>query len=103
MNIFKKLFFIINIKFKAFILFNNKNNNYICFKNKKFNIRKINYKGYGDIILGPEKLYNLLIINNDYISEEARKIDDTILFYLPDNIIDLPEENIINYLDNNLF
>ncbi len=101
MNIFKKLFFIINIKFKD--LFNNKNNNYICFKNKKFNIRKINYKGYGDIILGPEKLSNLLIYNNDYINEEARKIDDTILFYVPDNIIDLPEENIINYLDNNLF
>jgi hypothetical protein len=74
------------------------------YENYNYPLVYLNYKDYGDITIGPEKLKNVLL-NSDgsCVNKEAELIDRGILFYVPDLVILGSKKSIIKYLDENLF
>lgn len=70
----------------------------------EFNIRVLNVEGdlYGRIISTENLNERLFDEQENYISEDARQLDEMIFFYVPVDKIVLPEEQLAEYVIKNL-
>lgn len=70
----------------------------------EFNIRVLDAKGplHGKIISTENLNDRLLDEEDDYTSEDARRLDEMIFFYVPADKITLPEEQLVEYINQNL-
>lgn len=68
----------------------------IKFSDSVFPYRLINIKGWGkNLMISTLDLQNQLITNHDcYCSEEARKVDEQVFFFVSENEINLPESGL---------
>lgn len=70
----------------------------------EFNIRVLNVKGnlYGKIISTENLNDRLFDEDENYTSEDARQLDEMIFFYVPIDKITLPENQLAEYIKQNL-
>ncbi|NDV80330.1 hypothetical protein [Dysgonomonas sp. 511] len=70
----------------------------------EFNIRVLNVKGpLNGKMISTDNLNDMLLgDDNDYISEDARQLDEMIKFYVPASKISLPDEQLAEYINLNL-
>ena len=74
--------------------------NRIQFENKKFKIRQIQTKdGLKRIIASTELNNSLLTENGNYVSVEARKIDEQIYFFVDKPQLNLNNDELADYVD----
>lgn len=67
----------------------------IVFEGKEYPAREVKIGDYGNVIVSVVSLNNMLIDQLCVpVSDEAEEIDDGIFFYVEDNEIDLPDEEI---------
>jgi hypothetical protein len=68
----------------------------INFKNKQFKVREIKLPEIGNIFISTTSLNNALINNvSNYISKDARNIDEQIYFFVEEDEIKLSEKDLI--------
>ncbi len=74
----------------------------IKFNGKEYPARKIllNIEGYANpLIISVESLNDeLMTEDGDYVSSRAKEIDETIYFYVPDDKIQLNDEELMQYV-----
>lgn len=74
----------------------------IKFNGKEYSARKIllNIEGYANpLIISVESLNDeLMTEDGDYVSSRAKEIDETIYFYVPDDKIQLNDEELMQYV-----
>lgn len=56
----------------------------------------------GNITLSTTSLNEVLLVNDDYVSEEARQVDEQIFAFLDDIEMRLPEEDLIVFINKNI-
>ena len=71
----------------------------ITFEGKKYPARELMVQGFGEITISTESLEEVLISNDEYVSDDARRVDEMVCFYVPDNHIDWPESDLIEYVE----
>lgn len=52
--------------------------------------------------VGTESLNKLIMDDGNYTSKEAEEIDLQIIFYIPDNMIRKPNNEIVKYVNENM-
>lgn len=83
------------------------NHQTIEFNKKQYPVRTINLPGHylDGSLVGTETL-NIQLMNNDrsnYVSKEAEQIDNTIIFYVKDEILgNYSDEELAFYIDENM-
>ena len=55
-----------------------------------------------NITLGTTALNNLLLVDGNYISEEARQVDEQIFAYLSNEEMRFPDEDLIIFINDNI-
>lgn len=78
----------------------------IQFNNKQYPVRTIDFPGHGldGLKFATDALISQLMNENrsEYISKEAEQIDDTIVFYVPEEIFaNLSDKELVFYMDEN--
>ncbi len=73
----------------------------ITFNGKNYTTRELRLPEFGDVTVAGISLEQALLINDKYISQEARLIDEGIFFYVEDNLLDLKERELIAYVEKN--
>lgn len=70
----------------------------------EFNIRVLDVKGsLNGRTIGTDNLNAMLLDGDgDYISEEARRLDEMIFFYVPADKITLPDSQLAGYIKQNM-
>lgn len=71
----------------------------IKFDGKRYLSRVINVQGFGSITVATETLEHKLIVNDEYVSDDAKELDETICFYVPESKITWPEDDLREYLE----
>ena len=74
----------------------------ITFNGKIYSIRTVNIKGFGDENIATESLQNVLLVNDSYVSDEARQIDESIFFFVEDKYINLDDKKLAEYVEKNV-
>lgn len=75
----------------------------INFKGNQYRIREIQLPEFGDVIISTVKLNSdLFDINENYVSIEARQIDEQIFFFVEENEITLPKKSLKKLLNNQI-
>ena len=68
----------------------------IRFQNKEYKTRKIELPELGSVLISTTSLNDALMNSgSEYISEEAKKIDEEIYFFVEENEIELSDEKLI--------
>ncbi|MCM0665126.1 hypothetical protein [Flavobacterium tyrosinilyticum] len=71
----------------------------ICFQNRKFKIREIKLPEIGSVLISTTSLNELLLNKNqNYVSNEANKIDESIYFFVDDNEIELSDIELLDLI-----
>ena len=74
----------------------------ITYLGKDYPAKEVNIPDYGYNLISTESLESELIVGMDAGYSVARNIDDDILFYVPDDIISLPDEKVADYICRNI-
>ena len=71
----------------------------IEFKNKEFKVREIDLPEFGNVLISTNSL-NELLFNEEgsYISDEAVEVDEQIFYFVEENEIELPEEELVTLI-----
>ena len=79
-------------------------NNYVRLHGVKYSTREITLPEYGTVTISTEKLSdNLFTEAGDYISNEAKTIDEDIFFFVPEDILlGSSDEELIHFVSSNL-
>ena len=74
----------------------------VDFDSKEYPARRIflNIEGYVDPLLISVESLNEALMTEDgsYVSDKAQEIDETIFFYVPDDKIQLNDEELVQYV-----
>lgn len=85
-----------------------KNTNHISslidveFNNGLFPVREVHVKGFGDRYVATESLEHELMVNDEYVSEEAKELDEKIFFYVKDRIISFDDKRLAAHVEKNI-
>lgn len=73
--------------------------NEINFQNRKFKIREIELPEIGNVLISTTSL-NEVLLNKDqnYVSNEANFIDESIYFFVDNNEIELSDAELLNLI-----
>ena len=71
----------------------------IIYKGKEYKTKELYIESFGDRLISVESLENELAPDGTYDSDEAMGIDAMIFFYVPDEIMELPDEQISSYVE----
>jgi hypothetical protein len=75
--------------------------NTLKFQNTDFKTREIELPDLGNVLISTSSLNNALMNNgSDYVSEEAKNIDEEIYFFVEDDEIELNEEDLIKIVSS---
>lgn len=74
----------------------------IAFNGKSYSIRTVNIKGFGDKNISTKSLQNVLLVNDSYVSDEARQIDESIFFFVEDKYINLDDKKLAEHVEKNV-
>ena len=71
----------------------------IEFQNKEFKIREVYLHEFGNVIVSTISL-NRQLLNKvgNYVSDEARFVDEQLFFFVEESEIDLPEYKLIDII-----
>jgi hypothetical protein len=69
------------------------------FKDKNYNIRVLNTEEYGTVKIATNTLSDALMTDD---TEEAEYVDSSIFFYVEEDEIDLPEEELISLIEESI-
>lgn len=75
------------------------------YEGKKYPCREVHgVIEFGDVIVSVESLENQLIYpgSGSPVSREAEKLDEKIFFYVPDDKINLPEDELKAYVEKSI-
>lgn len=72
------------------------------FEGKLYPVRKINLKGFGERYISTESFENKLMVDGELVSDEARKIDDLIFFYVEGKAINFDDKKLAKYVEANV-
>ncbi len=76
---------------------------YVKFKDVEYIIREIELPELGIVLVSTNDLNNALMDNGcDYISEEAKNIDEEIFYFVEKNEILLKDEELINIISREI-
>lgn len=64
----------------------------IVFNGKKYKTREVDIKGWGPQLIAGETLERQLVQNDEYVSETAKFIEQSIFFFVDDNYLDAEDE-----------
>ena len=67
-----------------------------------FPVRKVIIKGFGECYISTESFEHALMIDDVFVSDEAREIDDKIFFYVEDKIINFDDKKLAKYVEGNV-
>ena len=67
----------------------------ISFQDKIYRTRIVNVKGFGESRIATESLQDALLSDGEYVSENARIIDEDIFFYVEDKYIHCDDQTIL--------
>lgn len=74
----------------------------LAFQSKEYEYRRINTK-YGYFLVSSCDLEDELINDlNEYISREAKMVDEMIYFYVPRSVLEADETFLTEYVDRNV-
>ncbi len=68
----------------------------IKFRNKKYKSREIYLSEFYEVLISTTSLNDALMneVGSNYVSEEAMHIDELIYYFVEENQIDLPEDEL---------
>ena len=75
---------------------------FINFDNKRYPIRCINIPKHGEVLISTFSLENRLIIDDFYVSDEAKDIDALIFYYVDDKIFNLSDAKLKRHISKEL-
>lgn len=67
-----------------------------------FPVRKAIIKGFGERYISTESFEHALMVDDVFVSDEAREIDDKIFFYVEDKIINFDDKKLAKYVEENV-
>lgn len=71
----------------------------VKFQNIKYKLREIGLPEVGNVFISTTNLNNALMNNgSNYVSDEAKKIDEEIYFFVEENEIELNEVHLIELI-----
>ena len=72
----------------------------IKFNGKEYSAKQLNIPDFGERLVSVESLeQSLHNAEGFYVSDEAQVIDEKILFYVPDDIINEDEKTIVEFVE----
>lgn len=71
----------------------------IIFGKKEYPGRIINVQGFGSITVATETLEQVLLVDGEPVSDDAKELDEAICFYVSDDKINWPEDDLREYLE----
>ena len=73
----------------------------IKFQNKEYKAREIELHELGKILVSTTSLNNVLMINgSDYVSDEAKNIDEGIYYFIEEEEIELNETDLVKLISS---
>ena len=72
------------------------------FKGKTYPARKVHIKSFGDRYVATESLEHELMVDDEYVSEEAKELDEKIFFYVKDGIISFDDKRLAAHVEKNI-
>lgn len=77
--------------------------NTIEFNGKQFTTRTIDTPTYGLVTIGTTNLNDLLLDEDgSYVSEQAKEIDEGIMYFVSESELNFPEETLLEIVENNI-
>ena len=64
----------------------------IVFNGNKYKTREVDIKGWGTRLIAGETLERQLVQNDEYVSETAKFIEQSIFFFVDDSYLDAEDE-----------
>lgn len=74
----------------------------ITFNKKQFPFRILKFKEFGEVLISTEDLDSVIMNDSNYISDEARIIDEKIFYYVPNEIIERSDKFIKTFILENI-
>lgn len=72
----------------------------IEFNGKEYPTKLLNIPGFGERLVSIESLEKTLFDTKGfYVSDEAQVIDEKIFFFVPDDVIDEDEKEIVEFIE----
>ena len=75
----------------------------IEFNGKQYRIVEIDISNKGYRVIGPESLEDAIFKDSVYVSDEAKRVDDAVFFYVPDHMLDGDLDLIKKYVETCLY
>jgi hypothetical protein len=73
--------------------------NTIKFQNKEYKTREIELPEFGNVLISTTSLNDALLNNgSNYVSDEAKNIDDEICFFVEENEIEMNEVDLVELI-----
>lgn len=73
--------------------------NTIKFQNKEYKTREIELPEFGNVLISTTSLNDALLNNgSNYVSDEAKNIDDEIYFFVEENEIEMNEVDLVKLI-----
>jgi len=71
----------------------------IKFNGKEYPTKLLNVPDFGERLVSVESLEkSLMDAEGFYVSDEAQVVDEKIFFYVPDDVIDLDEKGLVDFI-----
>jgi uncharacterized protein (DUF1499 family) len=75
----------------------------IDFAERQFEVREIFLPQFGNILLSTSSLNEILMNKNGgYVSEEAKRVDEQIFYYIDDSEMKLEDEKLIHLVSKQI-
>jgi len=68
----------------------------IEFQNKQYRVRQINLPKLGEVLISTTSLNDILLINGNYVSNEASNVDDQIYYFVNEKQMNFSDKKLIN-------
>lgn len=74
----------------------------IEFEGKTYPVREVHIKGFGDRYVGTKSLGEVLMPDDEYASDEAKHIDESIFYYVEDKYISFDDKRLAKHIETNI-
>ncbi len=76
---------------------------YVTFRGTDYPVRNVNVPDFGVRRVASEDLEGVLFDGEGYVSKTAQAIDESIFFFVPEYVMDYPDDDLEKYVAENVF
>lgn len=69
---------------------------------REYPVKTLETPGFAGLSISTEELNDTLMLNGNFVSEEARLIDEQIFYYVPQEVFAKTDEEIIVFIKRNI-